>query len=168
MPKPPTPLGPMAASFEGGPEDDSVAMSLAPPRPWISPGVGKALWYAAGCAVAAGVVYSLPSLAERDPEAAKWAVEVVGGAGAAVRRWGAVAGERAQPVIASVVAAAAALQQCCVGLVGSEPAAAAPAGQAAEASKPAAAAAVAVAAVKAADAAPAVVEDEAAKWATWS
>eukprot|EP01051_Picozoa_sp_SAG22_P021630 SAG22_NODE_4853_length_1150_cov_1.706946_2_plen_126_part_01 len=77
---PPTPIGPMAAGYEGGPEDDAIAMSFAPAPPWVSPGVSRALCYATGCVVVGALVASLPALAKRDPEAAAWAVETAAGA----------------------------------------------------------------------------------------
>jgi hypothetical protein len=107
---PPTPIGPMAAGYEGGPEDDAIAMSFAPAPPWVSPGVSRALCYATGCVVVGALVASLPALAKRDPEAAAWAVETAAGA-------------REQAIAAGRVAAAAAatagatVAQCCSGVM---------------------------------------------------
>lgn len=42
---PPTPIGVMSAHHKGGPEDDAVAMSFAPPRPWVTPAMSRALWH---------------------------------------------------------------------------------------------------------------------------
>ena len=96
--EPPTPIGVMAIHYEGGPEDDTVAMSFAPPGPWVTPAMSRALWYATGCVVAGTIVSCLPALAEKDPDAAAWAVATA----AAARRHAHEGGLRMGPAAGTI------------------------------------------------------------------
>ena len=66
LPETATPLGAMAADYDGGPEDDEIAMELAPPPPLLSPAVSGALCYASACILLGAAVGALPRIVAQD------------------------------------------------------------------------------------------------------